>query len=169
MFMPTKGIVFCSAISMVNFKFLWQEFNFSRNVLASLRSAGCNKLRSTFLNLDYPINLINSAINKFSRNIDNIDAAKNTRDDSSTIIVSLPFKDQPSANSVKKKMQVLSANMGVQIKSVFQSFRPRRLAKFSLQSRRSPLLSTMNAWFTNLNVICATQIMSGVLWDLNSP
>ena len=84
-------------------------------------SAECNKLRSTFLNLDYPINLINSAINKFLRNIDNIDAAKNTRDDSSTIIVPLPFKDQPAANSVKKQMQVLSANIGVQFKPVFQT------------------------------------------------
>ena len=68
-------------------------------------SAQCKKLRSTFLNLDYPINLINSAINKFLRNIDNIDAAKNTRDDNSTIIVPLPFKGQPSANSVKTQMQ----------------------------------------------------------------
>ncbi|XP_068739172.1 uncharacterized protein [Montipora capricornis] len=63
-------------------------------------SAECNKLRSIFLNLYYPINLINSAINKFLRNIDNIDAAKNTRDDSSNIMVPLPFKNQQSANSV---------------------------------------------------------------------
>ena len=39
--------------------------------------------------------------------------------------------------------------------------RPRRLAKFSFQRRKSPLLSTINAWFTNLNVICVTQIRSG--------
>ena len=85
-------------------------------------SVECNKLRSTFLNLDYPINLINSAINKFLRNIDNIDAAKNTRDDSSTIMIPLPFKDQQSAtcNSVKKPMQILSANIGVQIEPIFQ-------------------------------------------------
>ena len=51
----------------------------------------CNKLRSAFLNLDYPIN---SAINKLLHNIDSIVAAKNTRDDSPTITVSLPFKDQ---------------------------------------------------------------------------
>ena len=51
-----------------------------------------DKIHTTFLNLDYPINLINSAINKFLRNIDNIDAAKNTRDDSSTITVPLPLK-----------------------------------------------------------------------------
>ena len=60
----------------------------------------CIKLRSTFLNLDYPINLINSAINKFLRNIGNIDAVKNTSDDIPTIMVPLP-KGQRSANSVK--------------------------------------------------------------------
>ena len=105
----------------------------------------CNKLRSTFLNLDY--NLINSAINKFLRNIDTIDAAKNTTDDSPTIMVPLPFKDQQSANSVKKQMHILSANIGVQIKPVFQT------------KKIGPLLSTINAWSTNLNVICATQIV----------
>ena len=69
-----------------------------------------------FLNLDYPINLNNSAINKFLRNIDNIDSAKNTRDDSSTITVPLPFNQR---SSVKKQMQFLSVNIGVQIKPVF--------------------------------------------------
>ena len=69
-----------------------------------------------FLNLDYPINLINSAIDKFLRNIDNIDSAKNTGDDSSIITVPLPFNQR---NSVKKQMQILSVNIGVQIKPVF--------------------------------------------------
>ena len=32
-----------------------------------------------------------------------------------------PFKDQQSANSVKKQMQISSANIGVQIKPVFQT------------------------------------------------
>ena len=59
--------------------------------------------------------------NKFLRNIDTINAAKNTTDDSPTIMVPLPFKDQQSANSVKKQMQILSANIGVQIKPVFQN------------------------------------------------
>ena len=36
-------------------------------------------------------------------------------------MVLLPFKDQKSANSVKKQMQILSANIGVQIKPVFQT------------------------------------------------
>ena len=39
----------------------------------------------------------------------------------SNIVVPLPFKDQKSANSVKREMQNLSAKIGVQIKPVFQS------------------------------------------------
>ena len=111
----------------------------------------CNKLRSTFLNLDYPINLINSAINKFLCNIDTIDAAKNTTDDSPTIMVPLPFKDQQSANSVKKQMHILSANIGVQIKPVFQTKKIGQI--LALKERKPPIVL--------LNVICATQIMSG--------
>ena len=34
-------------------------------------------------------------------------------------MVILPFKDQQSANSVKEHMQILSANISVQIKTVF--------------------------------------------------
>lgn len=45
-------------------------------------------------------------------------------------------------------------------------FRHGRLAKFSPLKRRSALLSTINAWSTNFNVICATQIMSGTPPDI---
>ena len=36
-------------------------------------SEECDKLRTTFLNLDYLVNLIDSSINEFLHNIDNID------------------------------------------------------------------------------------------------
>ena len=39
-----------------------------------------DKLRTTFLNLDYPVNLINSSINKFLRNIDNNTALDDASD-----------------------------------------------------------------------------------------
>jgi len=81
----------------------------------------CNKLRSIFLNLDYPINLINSSINKFLQNIDNIDAPNNASDDTTSIMIPLPFKDQQSATSDKRQMQNLSANIDVHIIPVFQS------------------------------------------------
>ncbi|XP_015761052.1 PREDICTED: uncharacterized protein LOC107340209 [Acropora digitifera] len=102
-------------------------------------SAECNKLRSIFLNLDYPINLINSTINKFLLNIDNIDAAKNTREDSSTVVGLLPFEDQKSANSVKRQMQLLSANIGVQIKPVFQT---RKIGQIlALKEKKPPIVN----------------------------
>ena len=99
----------------------------------------CNKLRSTFLNLDYPINLINSAINKFLHNIDNIDADRNTMDDNSTIMVPLPFKDQQSAYSVKKQIQNLSANIGVQIKPAFQSKKIGQI--LALKEKKPPIVN----------------------------
>ena len=56
------------------------------------------KLRTTFLNLDYPVNLINSSINEFLHNIDNISAPDEASEGTSNIVVPLPFKDQKSAN-----------------------------------------------------------------------
>ena len=84
-------------------------------------SEECDKLRTTFLNLDYPVNLINSSIDEFlHNNIDNISAPDEASDSTSNIVVPLPFKDQKSANSVKREMQNLSAKIGVQIKPVSQ-------------------------------------------------
>jgi len=71
--------------------------------------------------LDYPANLINSSINEFLHNIDNISVPDEASDGTSNIVVPLPFKDQKSANLVKREMQNLSAKIGVQIKPVFQS------------------------------------------------
>ena len=86
-------------------------------------SEECDKLRTTFLKLDYPVNLINFSINynEFLHNIENISAPDEASDGTSNIVVPLLFKDQKSANSAKREMQNLSAKIGVQIKPVFQS------------------------------------------------
>ena len=84
-------------------------------------SEECDKLRTTFLNLNYPENLIDSSINEFLHNIDNISAPDEASDGTSNIVVPLPFKDQKSANSVKREMQNLSTKFGVQIKPVVRS------------------------------------------------
>ena len=68
------------------------------------------------------------------------------------ILVSLDFKT--AFDSLE--WQILSANICVQIKPVFQ------IKKIG----QVPLLSTIIAWFTNLNVTCATQIMSGTPPDI---
>jgi len=78
-------------------------------------------------------------INKFLRNIDNINEAKNTRDDRSTIMVPLSFKDQQSANSVKKQMQFLRDNIGIQIKPVFQSKKSGPI--LALKEKKPPIIN----------------------------
>ena len=60
-------------------------------------------------------------LNEFLHNIDNVSAPDEASDGTSNIVVALPFKDQKSANSVKREMQNLSAKIEVQIKPVFQS------------------------------------------------
>ena len=69
--------------------------------------------------------------------IDNINAAKNTRDDSSTITVPVPFKDQKSANSVRRKCKFWAPTLVSQLNPLF-TFRPGGLAKFSLLRANVP-------------------------------
>ena len=102
-------------------------------------SEECDKLRATFLNLDYPVNLINSSISEFLHNIDNISAPDEASGGTSNIVVPLPFKDQKSANSVKREMQNLSAKIGVQIKPVFQSKKISRVP--SPEEKKPPIVN----------------------------
>ena len=97
------------------------------------------KLRTTFLNLDYPGHLINSSINEFLHNIDNISAPDEASHGTSNIVVPLPFKDQKSANSVKREMQNLSAKIGVQIKPVLQSKKISQV--LSPKEKKSPVVN----------------------------
>ena len=58
-------------------------------------------------------------------------------DGTSNIVVPLPFKDQKSANSVKREMQNLSTKIGVQIKPVFQS---KKISQVLSPKEKSPQL-----------------------------
>ena len=56
-------------------------------------------------------------------------------------MIPLPFIDQQSANSVKKQMQFLSANIGVQIKPVFQS---KKIGQILALKEKPPMVN--NQW-----------------------
>ena len=60
----------------------------------------CNRLRGIFIRLQYPVALINSTINNFVRDI-SLGADVKRVKDSSVVRISLPFKDQISANAVR--------------------------------------------------------------------
>ena len=115
----------------------------------------CDKLQTTFLNLDYPANLINSSINEFLSNIDNISAPDEASDGTSNIVIPLPFKEQKSANSVKREMQNLSAKIGVQIKPVFQS---KKISQVLSPKEKKPPIVNNSAWSINFNVICTDYV-----------
>jgi len=83
-------------------------------------NAECAKLRSIFSRLDYPMSLINSAINNFL--IQNFSADKAERNnDRGTVRISLPFKDQVAANAVRKQLRDLSHKIGPTLQPVFVS------------------------------------------------
>ena len=62
------------------------------------------KLRSIFSHLDYPIGLIDSTINNFAFQ----NTVERNTDNSSTVRISIPFKDQVAANAVRRQLRDLS-------------------------------------------------------------
>ena len=79
----------------------------------------CAKLRSIFSRLGYPIGLINSTIDMFIQNIATKPEKKT--DDSNTIRIVLPFKDQIAANVVRRQLRDLSGKIGVTLQPIFVS------------------------------------------------
>jgi len=108
----------------------WSAVNFQKHATSmswapnhDIRGAITCFIRRTNI-VDIVQKFVNWRINqicKFLHNIDNISTPDEASDGTSNIVVPLPFKDQKSANSVKREMQNLSAKIGVQIKPVFQS------------------------------------------------
>ena len=72
-------------------------------------------IRCIFSRLDYPIGLINSIIDMFIQNI--ATKPEKETDDSNTIRLVLPFKDQIAANAVRD----LSGKIGVTLQPIFVS------------------------------------------------
>ena len=77
----------------------------------------CDKLRSIFSRLDYPIGLINSTIDMFIQNITTKPEKKT--DDGNTITV-LPFKDQIAAYAVRRQLHDLSSKISVTLQPIFE-------------------------------------------------
>ena len=84
----------------------------------------CTRLKSVFLNLKYPISLIDSEIMKFMENINNKDIVNtaNTRDPTTpkTRIV-LPFVSQKSCYILKAKINDLNSKINTYIEPIFTS------------------------------------------------
>ena len=80
----------------------------------------CNRSHDIFIRLQYPVALINSTINNFVRDI-SLGAHVKRVKDSSVVGISLPFKDQISANAVRRQMKDLSHKIGTVVEPIFVS------------------------------------------------
>ena len=80
----------------------------------------CNRLRGIFIRLQYPVALKNSTINNFVPDI-SLGADVKRVKDSSVVRISLPFKDQISANAVRRQMKDLSHKIGTIVELIFVS------------------------------------------------
>ena len=80
----------------------------------------CTRLHSIFTQLDYPLTMINSTITKTIQSF-SFGTREKKEVDSSVVRVSLPFKDQTSANAVKRQMRDLSHKIGITLQPVFVS------------------------------------------------
>ena len=84
---------------------------------------GMRQIALPFLpsSVDYSWSLIDSVISNFdSRNLSVSRAERNT-DESSIVRISLPFKDQVSANAVRRQLRDLSHKIGPTLQPVFVS------------------------------------------------
>ena len=67
------------------------------------------------------MSLIDSAINNFLFRNASANTAESNNDDSRTVRISLPFKDQVAANAVRKQLRDLSHKIGPTLQPVFVS------------------------------------------------
>ena len=81
----------------------------------------CAKLRSTCSRLDYPWSLIESVISNFVSRKPSVGTTGRNVDESNIIRINLPFKDQVSANSVRRQLHDLSNKVGLLLQPVFVS------------------------------------------------
>ena len=74
----------------------------------------------------------------------------------------MPFKDQRSADRVRKDIYSLGAKIDVNVKPVFRS---RKLSQTLSVKENKPSVVNTRCIVIYFNVICAMQIMSGTLPD----
>ena len=113
----------------------------------------CNKLPTMFSKLRYPKTLVDSSINKFRQEPDKEIHTVPSADPSVYIV--LPFKDQRSADRVRKDTYSLGAKIDVNVKPVFTS---RKVSQTLSVKENKPLI---------VNTQCIVYLFQCDLCDAN--
>ena len=98
----------------------------------------CNKLRAMFSKLHYPKRLVDSSIDKFSQESDKEIYPLPSADPSVYIV--LPFKDQRSADRVRRDIYSLGAKIDVNVKPIFTS--KKLLQTLGVKENKPPIVNT---------------------------
>ncbi len=101
----------------------------------------CERLKKTFVRLRYPISLLDNIITKYTaQKRESDDHPAEERNISENVVrVMLPFKDQKSADSVRRQLRNLSKTIGRQIQPVYTS---RKIAAdFPAAETKPPLVN----------------------------
>ena len=78
-------------------------------------------MRSIFSRLDYPLSLTDSVISNFDSRKPSESTVERNADESNIVRINLPFKDQVSANSVRRQLRDLSNKVGLALQPAFVS------------------------------------------------
>ena len=101
-------------------------------------SKECDKLRTIFSKLRYPNTLVNSTIERVKKGTDKEPHAVTPSEPS--VYIKLPFKDQRSANRVRREIHSLGSMINVNVKPVFTS---RKLSQtLSVKENKPPIVNT---------------------------
>ena len=102
----------------------------------------CDHLKGMFFKLGYPDRLVDATITSFLNSVlmDKDQVKKNNAMSERNIVrVVLPFKDQRSADFVRKQLKDLGNNIGNPIQTVFTS--PKIGEQLQIQERKPPVVS----------------------------
>ena len=171
MFPDGRSLMFFSALIQVSACQSHVDVRYKQSVLKTMLNRAfklssnwqlfhleCERLKETFSRLHYPVPLLQSAIRDFvTAKVSGDVRSKQMCDDKKAPVRILPFKDQRSANSVQRQLGELSRKIGKDIHPVYTS---RKIGSNIKPKESKPILSTNNALFTILSVICAMRIMS---------
>ena len=101
----------------------------------------CERLKRTFVRLRYPVSLLDNIITKYTAQKRESDdrPAQERNINENVVRVMLPFKDQKSADSVRRQLRNLSKTIGRQIQPVYTS---RKIAAdFPAAETKPPLVN----------------------------
>ena len=123
----------------------------------------CDYPKGIFFKLGYLDRLIDATVTSFLNSVfvekDQVQK-NNAMSEGNIARVILPFKEQRSADFVRKQLKDLGNNIGNPIQTVLTS--PKLASNFELRRENHPSLAG-NVLYINLNVICAMQIISATL------